>query len=293
MPTLFNEVNDPNLPDETAIHGISRGASSIALFGQGTAVGVRGDGSTWHGVAGISTSTTGGAGVSGSGDPGPGIIGTSTQWIGVYGETQGEGGTGACGILGDGKDRAIGVKGVATAEFMAGVAGYHLSGTGPAVYGNGITAGHFEGNVVVTGDIQLPNADCAEEFDIAAGVSAIDPGTVMVIDDDGALRRSERPYDRRVAGVVSGAGSYRPGIVLDKQETTQNRQPIALLGKVYCKVDAEFGLIEVGDLLTTSPTPGHAMRADDPLRAFGAVLGKALRPWRDGRGLVPILIALQ
>jgi len=49
----------------------------------------------------------------------------------------------------------------------------------------------------------------------------------------------------------------------------------------------------VGDLLTTSPTPGHAMRADDPGRAFGAVLGKALRPLADGQGLVPILVALQ
>jgi hypothetical protein len=62
---------------------------------------------------------------------------------------------------------------------------------------------------------------------------------------------------------------------------------------VYCKVDAQYSPIEVGDLLTTSPTPGHAMKADDPLKAFGTVIGKALRPLSEGQGLIPILIALQ
>ncbi len=33
--------------------------------------------------------------------------------------------------------------------------------------------------------------------------------------------------------------------------------------------------------------------ARDPERAFGAVLGKALRPLPTGRGLIPVLIALQ
>ena len=65
------------------------------------------------------------------------------------------------------------------------------------------------------------------------------------------------------------------------------------MGKVFCKVDAQFGAIEVGDLLTTSPTPGHAMKTNDPFKAFGAVIGKALRPLKEGQGLIPILIALQ
>jgi len=65
------------------------------------------------------------------------------------------------------------------------------------------------------------------------------------------------------------------------------------MGKVFCKVDAEFGLIAVGDLLTTSPTPGCAMRVDDPAKAHGAVLGKALRPLARGRGVIPILVTLQ
>lgn len=147
-------------------------------------------------------------------------------------------------------------------------------------------------NIVVGGDIQLTNADVAEDFDISS-IAAVQPGTVMVFDADGALSESVQAYDNCVAGVISGAGGYQPGLVLDKQDSSQNRQPIALMGKVYCKVDAQFGPIAVGDLLTTSPTPGHAMKAADPARAFGAVIGKALRPIAEGRGLVPILVALQ
>ncbi|MGV2391195.1 MAG UNVERIFIED_CONTAM: hypothetical protein LVR29_32840 [Microcystis novacekii LVE1205-3] len=42
------------------------------------AVGVRGDGETWHGVAGVSKSTTGGAGVFGVNDTGAGVRGESS-----------------------------------------------------------------------------------------------------------------------------------------------------------------------------------------------------------------------
>ena len=65
------------------------------------------------------------------------------------------------------------------------------------------------------------------------------------------------------------------------------------MGKVYCKVWAEESPIEIGDLLTTSPVAGHAMRATDRERAFGAVIGKALASQRGGAGLIPILVALQ
>jgi hypothetical protein len=69
--------------------------------------------------------------------------------------------------------------------------------------------------------------------------------------------------------------------------------PIALLGKVYCKVDARHTAVHVGDLLCASPTPGHAMKAADPQKAFGSVIGKALRSLQAGQALIPILIALQ
>jgi hypothetical protein len=143
------------------------------------------------------------------------------------------------------------------------------------------------------GDIELLGADCAEEFDVEGPAAVVDPGTVMVIGEAGGLRPSDRAYDKRVAGIISGAGGFRPGIVLHKQSTRKSRLPLALTGKTYCKVDATYGSVEIGDLLTTSDTPGHAMRAADPLRASGTVVGKALRPLSSGRGLIPVLIALQ
>jgi len=143
-----------------------------------------------------------------------------------------------------------------------------------------------------TGDITLQNADFAEDFDVTCAADA-EPGTVMVLTPEETLAPSGTPYDSRVVGVVSGAGTYRPGLVLDRRTTEGHRAPLAMVGKVYCKVDASFGAIEVGDLMTTSPTPGHAMKASDPTRAFGAVLGKALRAHAEGRGLVPILVSLQ
>ncbi|MEU5784863.1 hypothetical protein [Micromonospora lupini] len=143
----------------------------------------------------------------------------------------------------------------------------------------------------VHGDISLSNADLAEEFDVAAGHlhSAI-PGAVLVIGETGALELADKPYDSAVAGVVSGAGSFAPAMVLDRRPDSDERRPLALAGKVYCLVDATHGAVRPGDLLTTSPTRGHAMRVADPLKAVGAILGKALGPLPTGRALVPILV---
>jgi hypothetical protein len=148
------------------------------------------------------------------------------------------------------------------------------------------------GSLGVSGDILLTGADCAEEFDIAEAAE-IESGTVVILDQDGVLHQSQQAYDKRVAGVISGAGDYKPGLILDRQQSRDNRAPVALVGKVHCKVDAQYAPIDVGDLLTTSPTQGHAMKADDPSKAFGSVIGKALRPLEAGQGMIPILIALQ
>jgi hypothetical protein len=147
---------------------------------------------------------------------------------------------------------------------------------------------HLDGQ---QGDIILRNADCAEDFDVTGRAS---PGDVMVLSGDGQLRCCDKPYDKSVVGVVSGAGGYKAGLVLDRrQESPGARMPVALMGKTFCNVDAAHGAVEVGDLLTTSPTPGHAMVASNASKAFGTVLGKALAPLAGGRQLIPILVTLQ
>lgn len=283
--------------NSVAITGTATGENSAGVLGKGDTNGIQAEGGanglfangkSWCGVVGLSQSTTGGFGVYGENTAGgTGVVGKSKSWHAVAGFSEST--TGGFGVYGE----AVGTGVAGISKTWMGVYGETQSTTGGAgVCGKGKLAGLFQGDVVVTGDIQLTNADCAEHFNIGAGVT-VEPGTVMVVGEDGALFPSQHAYDKRVAGVVSGAGNYKPGIVLDKQESSNTRKPIALLGKVYCKVDAHFGAIGVGDLLTTSPTPGHAMKADDPLRAFGTVIGKALRPLAEGQGLIPILIALQ
>jgi hypothetical protein len=148
---------------------------------------------------------------------------------------------------------------------------------------------HLNGD---TGDIILNNADAAEHFEIAESVE-VTPGMLMVLNPTGKLEPSSIPYDRKVVGVVAGAGKYRPGIILGHKGDAAGQVPISVLGKVSCQADATYAPIEVGDLLTTSSLAGYAMKADDPQKAFGSVIGKALSPLGEGTGLVDVLITLQ
>ncbi len=152
---------------------------------------------------------------------------------------------------------------------------------------------HVEGSIRVTEDVILDGADCAEEFDVDPA-SSVEPGTVMIIGPSRLLQHCRQAYDTRVAGIISGAGDRRPGIVLGRREgaTGRHRLPLALTGTAQCHVDATSSPIEVGDLLTTSEHEGRAMRATDPSRSFGAVVGKALESLRSGVGLIPVLVTL-
>jgi hypothetical protein len=292
--------------ESTTWHGVvgmsTSNTGGAGLMGSAVGPGVIGTSETWHGTYGATKSTTGGAGawgehtaggigVQGLSSTGTAVQGTSTSGRGVaafsdsgqavYGHSKTQ-----AGVVGE-SDSFDGVFGIAHNLAAAGVSGHNPGGL----------AGYFDGNVTVTGnvsvagDVLLTGNDCAEQFEMAD--VATGPGTVVVFDDSECLLACSEAYDRRVAGVVSGAGGYRPGLVLRGPEAAANRRPIALIGRVFCKVDASFGAIEAGDLLTTSPNPGHAMKAGDSTRAFGTTFGKALRSQRLGQGLIPILVALQ
>ncbi|MEM9556697.1 MAG: hypothetical protein AAGC60_20725 [Acidobacteriota bacterium] len=114
-----------------------------------------------------------------------------------------------------------------------------------------------------------------------------------MVDEEGRLQSSADAFDRRVAGVVSGSGDLKSAIVLGRHTTEGHRLPVALLGQVYCQVDADCQPICVGDPLVSSDTPGHARATHDVQRAFGAVLGKALESLEHGRGRIRVLVSLQ
>ena len=141
------------------------------------------------------------------------------------------------------------------------------------------------------GDIHFYGGDCAEEYECEHG--ELEKGTVVVATGTGSIAESAKAYDKRVQGVVSGANNLSPGIVLNRRDSVSAfRVPVALCGKVYCKVDATRHEIEVGDMLTTSELPGHAKKALNLQDAQGAIIGKALESKRDGIGTLLITVLL-
>jgi hypothetical protein len=150
---------------------------------------------------------------------------------------------------------------------------------------------------VTTSVLQITGgADLSEQFDVGTEHQTIRPGMVVCIDPEkpGKLVMSAKAYDRTVAGIVSGAGGVSPGMLMGQQGTVADgKHPVALTGRVYCLADANHGAIHPGDLLTTSETPGHAMKVSDQAKAQGAILGKAMGALGEGTGLVLVLVSLQ
>jgi hypothetical protein len=150
--------------------------------------------------------------------------------------------------------------------------------------------------VASVGVLQITGgSDLAEPFEVG-GVETIQPGMVVAIDPEqpGQLRLADKGYDRTVAGIVSGANGIKPGLTMRQEGTLANGSlPVALTGRVYCWADASNGPIEPGDLLTTSNTPGHAMKVTNYAEAQGAIIGKAMTGLKEGKGLVMVLVTLQ
>ena len=140
--------------------------------------------------------------------------------------------------------------------------------------------------------LEIVGADVAEKFPTS---DKVERGMVVAIDppNPGKLCLARGAYNRRVAGVVSGANDFPVGAVLGNRPGHEDAPPIALSGSVYVWCDAVSGSIESGDLLTTSDTPGHAMKVRDLARAQGAILGKAMTRLESGKGLVLVLVTLQ
>ena len=135
--------------------------------------------------------------------------------------------------------------------------------------------------------------DIAEMF---TSPQALEPGTVVVADveHEGQVRTASAAYDDAVIGIVSGAGDIKPAQILRLPGTLADGEiPVSMGGRVWCKCDASNGDIKPGTLLTTSATPGHAMKASDKARAQGAIVGKALTSLKEGKGLVLVWVTHQ
>jgi hypothetical protein len=315
------------------VHGLvgrtaSSGFNSAGVQGEATAAS-----GNVIGVEGISTASNAGAGVVGRGNSTGGYFeGTDAASNGVmaYGTTYGiyaqnTGTSNAAYFTGQGQGAGAATLRVHNTESVHGMATYmqinsdyatgHFQNDGPGEIlwlSSPDDAGPFIVAVGGGGDLKfrvdntgktitkalqiLGGADLSERFDVDPAERAIEPGMVVSVDPsgDGGLRLSDAPYDHRVAGVLSGAGGIEPGMVMGQEGSiADGEHTVALTGRVYCWVDASDGPVEPGDLLTTSSTPGHAMKVRDRERANGAILGKAMGRLERGRGLVLVLVGLQ
>jgi hypothetical protein len=299
--------------------GYSESTSGRGVYGE-----VNATSGTTYGVYGYSHSTSG-RGVHGVASA------TSGTTYGIFGISHSTSGRGVYGIANATSGATYGVFGISNSTSGRGVYGLAntTTGTGSGVYGesnspsgyggffynsdagvalmarsaNPSTTTHiieaqsslediefyvtYNGNVRADGTFQSPAADFAEMLPAVAG---LEPGDVLIIDLDGNLARSSQAYQTSVAGVYS----TQPGFLGGAGETIDQpgQVPLALIGRVPVKVSAENGPIQPGDLLVTSATPGHAMKAAANPPA-GSVIGKALAGLEEGAGLIQMLVMLQ
>jgi hypothetical protein len=291
-------------PSGTAVAGLAGASTGPAVGGF-----FRTASSTGTALVGAATATTGSAiGIFGeTSSPGSDAIlgsqlATTGSGAGVAADTASE--TGGAGVIG----RATAASGGASAFFgdtnspSGIVALFRAHAGGDIVVGqfgpDGTAANVFRvdstGKGFFDGGTQTGGADFAESVAIAKEPTQLQPGDLLIVDAGGKrqLRLSGEPYSTLVAGIYS----TKPGVLATAHkmgEVAANEIPLAIVGIVPCKVSAENGPIQPGDLLVTSATPGHAMRGTDRARMLGAVVGKALEPLTDGRGVIQVLVTLQ
>jgi hypothetical protein len=109
----------------------------------------------------------------------------------------------------------------------------------------------------------------------------VESGDLVALDAErpGMLRRAGSAADPSVIGIVAREASEEGDTWVAPLHDSQ----FATL-----KVDAGYGAIRAGDLLTTSPTPGHAMVTLAPVP--GTVVGKALESLGAGTGRIKVLV---
>ncbi len=167
--------------------------------------------------------------------------------------------------------------------------GTTINGAGANIKGNIQTDGKviaalgFNGkcaNVLNSvGAAQFCDQDIAETFGTDART---EPGDLVVLIPEDreipAVQLSTQPYAAAIVGVVS----TKPGLVFDQGETilagdtsnliTDEKTVVAMVGRVPAKFSLENGPIAVGDPLTSSSTPGAAMKATQAGRIIGYAL---------------------
>jgi hypothetical protein len=285
------------------VYGVTSNASNgaVGVVGQATAA----TGAT-VGVVGGSASTSG-IGVAGNAvGVGVGVSGfnNGTGW-GVKGYSNTANSVGV-----EGFSPTVGVRGQslicsgATCTPQTGVAGqFIVASGGTLLYGfqasstdvwTSVFRVDSTGKGFFDGGTQTGGADFAESVAAAGSRGSYGPGDLLVLDAkaDRQLTMTNEPYSTLVAGIYS----TKPGVLATTHKfdaMLPGEIPLAVVGIVPCKVSAENGSIQRGDLLVTSSNAGYAMKGTDRSRMLGAVVGKAMESLDHGTGVIQVLVTLQ
>ncbi len=258
----------------------SAAAISVSTAGSGSAVSASGSGINSSGATGSFTNSN----VSASARA---LCGFATgSGVAVLGEND-AGGTGVWAWAGGtGNALLANYAGSGTSSTTQNnIAIFQNDGTNKARIDN-TGKGYFDGGTVNSG------ADVAEQFDVAGTRSGYEPGDVLVISTKGdrEVEKCSEPYSRLVAGVYA----TKPGVTLTNMNIDVDQSakvPLGVIGVIPTKVSGENGPIAIGDLLVTSATPGHAMRADLDKLKIGQAIGKALQNFSgSGTGIIEVLV---
>jgi hypothetical protein len=202
-------------------------------------------------------------GINGGNLANPGTGGTLTAGdttivgsLNVQGQANFSQGVGISGTLGTGGD--INTGGIYR---VGGTAGLNLAcGANIGIKSITVTGGIITAGVCTTNTL----TDLAEQYN---STEALNAGEVVSVDHTNGqyVERSTSPHQDDLIGVVSTAPNYVLG-------GDNPGYPIALSGRVPVKVNLEGGAIQPGDKLTSSSTPGEAMKATGP----GMIIGTAM-----------------
>ncbi len=228
-----------------------------------------------------------------------GIVGHSTH-VGVRGQSSGKEGSGA-GVVGASR---FGAGGIFSSEhgfsIIADGSGtlinsydksINLMGDGKALLVKGDA--EFQGRLVFKINEESPEfpSGLVEFFEVDEA-EYISPGDILITSEQGKslLSKSRKSYSTSVIGVVSG----NPCISINNSGKEEKVYPVALAGKVLCKVDARNNPVNPGDLIVASDVAGCGMAGHiDSFDKIGSVIGKALERLEDGVALISVFITHQ
>ena len=133
----------------------------------------------------------------------------------------------------------------------------------------------------------LPRLVGEENMDSAGDLLVIDPSAKR------HLSLAEKPYSTLVARIYSTKPEMLGSTRQIGEPAAKEEIALVVVGIVPCKVTAENGPIQAGDLLVVSSTLGCTMSGTDSVKMLGAVVGKALEHLLSGEGAIQVLATLQ